>query len=450
MAQKSAGSGRRVMQLIDGGGIYSSRVATAGSWVFFSGTAVDSLGRTRGPDTLPAAYRDSPVAQVRSQAYYMFSRYGEAFEELEITFEDVVQIEQYIQRKVQHDGYLEVSRSEEFFARNRPGSLLLQAGDYLPSDCVITLNGMAIIPNEQMPAKEIFHTGLSYASPKHELDVNLPADRYPQFQKDLSDEAPYSEVVTAGPYVFNTIIATDYHTGPIPDLKIGSWSSWGSEMRNEATWMVMALDKKLTAGGTTIDNIVHCTAFLQEMDDLYELDLVWAKMFPTDPPARTLAPIKGLGQPRIEGAKHHWEGSPKMELQFRSLREGYGAEREVISLPGGALPTESEGVRVGDLLWIGGQIAADVEGSVTSGDVESQLNHVFDRIALICEAGDTEMSNLLRIRAFVTDEATGYAFYRKLKERIPTDPPVVAVIVVPGPLHVSDCTVSVDAIAYVP
>jgi enamine deaminase RidA (YjgF/YER057c/UK114 family) len=441
---------RTVIDVIDGNGIYSSRVSVGGDWVFFSGTAVDELGLVRGPESLPAAYRSSPIAQVRSQTEYMFEQFGKAFTGLGLSFEDVVQIEQYIQRKVQHDGYLEVSRSERGFARRRPGSLLLQAGDYLPEEAVVAVNGIAMLPSERYPGKEIFRTDLTYAHAKHQLDVDLPAERYPQFQTPRSDEAPYSEVVVAGPYVFNTVLASDYHSGPREDVRIGSWSSWGNEMRNEAMWMVMALDKKLSAGGARVDDVVHCSAFIQELDDLYELDLVWAKLFPENPPARTIVPIRGLGQPRIEGAKHHWEGTMKMELQFRTMRPDQGVTRESISLPGSALPrVESDAVKVGDLLWIGGQLAADREGPVTSPDAETQLDYIFDRLASICEAGGSSLGNLLRVRAFVRDQRSGYAFYAKLKERVPSDPPASSVIVVPHPLHVPVCTVAVDAIALV-
>jgi enamine deaminase RidA (YjgF/YER057c/UK114 family) len=131
------------------------------------------------------------------------------------------------------------------------------------------------------------------------------------------------------------------------------------------------------------------------------------------------------------------------------MREGHGADRRAISLPGSALPdAESDAVLVGDLLWIGGQLAADDNGAVTPPDAESQLNHIFRRIGAVCEEADTRLSSLLRIRAFVRDEETGYAFYAKLKELVPQAPPAASVVVVPDPLHVPECTVSVDAIAY--
>ena len=139
----------------------------------------------------------------------------------------------------------------------------------------------------------------------------------------------------------------------------------------------------------------------------------------------------------------------KMELQFRSLREGHGADRQVVSIGGGALPTESDAVRVGDLLWIGGQIAADFNGPTTDGGVDAELDYIFGRIASLCAEGESSMSDLLRVRAFVTNEAAGYAFYAKLKATIPNDPPVSAVVVVPPPLHIPGCSITVDAVAYV-
>jgi enamine deaminase RidA (YjgF/YER057c/UK114 family) len=138
-----------------------------------------------------------------------------------------------------------------------------------------------------------------------------------------------------------------------------------------------------------------------------------------------------------------------MELQFRSIRPGQEVERELISLPGAALPqVESDAVGVGDLLWIGGQLAADASGPTTGNDVESQLDYIFDRISHICEEGGTSISELLRIRAFVTDESTGYRFYSKLKERVPVAPPAASVVITPDPLHVEGCSVLVDAVCY--
>jgi enamine deaminase RidA (YjgF/YER057c/UK114 family) len=440
-----------VFDVIDGNGIYSSRIAAAGDWAFFSGTAVDTTGRVRGPEQVPAAYRKSPVTQVRTQATYMFERFGELFAEMGMGFEDVVQIEQGIQRKVQHDGLLEVTRSEIGFARRRPGSLMLQAGDYLPPEAVFTVNGIALLPSEQFPGKDIFRTDLTYATSKHRLDVGVDTEKFPQFKVANPDEAPYSEVVVAGQYVFNTVLASDYHTGPREDVKVGSWSSWGSEMRNEAMFLVGALDKKLGAGGARIEDVVHCSAYIQELDDLYELDRVWTKLFPENPPARTIIPIRGLGQPRIEGAKHHWEGTMKMEVQFRTMRSDLGLTRETITLPGQVLPgVESDAVKVGQLVWIGGQLAADWNGPVTGSHPELQLDYIFDRIDAICEEAGTSRENLLRVRAIVSNEAAGYAFYAKLKELIPSKPPVASVIIVDEGLMIPECTVEVDAVAFVP
>lgn len=442
------GSERRTFDLIDGNGFFGSRVTTAGPWVFFGGPAVDGDGLVRGPDSLSWGYQGSSVAQVRSQTQYLFSRLSAIFGELGTSLENLLQIEQYVERKVQHDPFLEVSRSVEFIGRRRPGSLCLQAGRYLPRGAVLNVAGLAYIPSERVPDKEVFRTDLSYSGAKHERPgVGLSPDKFPQFFEAVSDEAPFSEVVVAGPYVFNTVYASDYTTGPHPDMRIADWSVWGNEMRSEAMWMSMALDKKLTAGGTSVDRVVHCTAHLGEIDDIYELDLIWRKLFGSSPPARTLVPVAGFGQPRIEGAKHHWEGSPKMEIQFRSVLPH--VEREVISVEGRVLDTESDAVRVEDLLWIGGQSAATPSGPATAGSVEAEVEYVFDRLAKVCDAGGSRLSDLLRIRAYVTNDDAGAAFCEGLKKHVPTDPPATTVTVVPESLHVADCSLLVDAVGHV-
>jgi 2-iminobutanoate/2-iminopropanoate deaminase len=139
-----------------------------------------------------------------------------------------------------------------------------------------------------------------------------------------------------------------------------------------------------------------------------------------------------------------------MEIQFRAIRPGFSTERSEVTTGHAQLGHEPEGVRAGPLLWISGQMAADERGALPFGDITEELNHDFDRIEAICEAAGTHMSNLLRLRAYLANPNDGYALYRILKERVPSDPPCVCVAGVPGPLQVPGCHAIVDAVAYVP
>ena len=116
----------------------------------------------------------------------------------------------------------------------------------------------------------------------------------------------------------------------------------------------------------------------------------------------------------------------------------------------GQLTHESEGIKVGNLLWISGQLAGNQDGLVTDPDGVSQARYAFQRIEDICEAGGTDLSQLLRVRAYVTEIEDSYHVYDVLRERVPSRPPTVSVTTVPGPLYVPGCRIIVDAVAYVP
>lgn len=428
---------RRTAGLIDGNGFYQSRAAGGGSWVFAATPAVDDHGMPSPEATVDPPYHLSASGIVRAQSHYILGEYARAYEELDSSFENVAQIEQYITSKAHADGYLETSRGPGYLERRRPGSCLLQTGTFLPRHNVVMAMPVAFT-NASGYRKDITTSGLLYVQPKGER-----GDTY-------EDEGPFSEVVMAGPYVFCTLWASDYETGVHPDVKVEEWVWWGNEMRSEATWAVGALDRKLEAGGTTSDQVVHCTTFLNDLGDLYELDQVWARKFPDNPPARTLLPVRGQGSPRREGALTHAEGAMKMEIQIRALRPGHGADREIISTGAETLGHQSEAVRAGDLLWISGTYAGDRGGIRSGPSTPAQVDYILERFSAICEAAGTDLSNLLRLRVYVTDADEGYHVYSGLRNAIPAEPPCVAVSEVRPPLPLPGANVMMDAVAWVP
>ena len=137
-----------------------------------------------------------------------------------------------------------------------------------------------------------------------------------------------------------------------------------------------------------------------------------------------------------------------MEVAFEAIRQGQGAEKAIVRAGVPQLGHQSEAVRAGSLLWISAQMAGVDEG--VGGDAAGQLRVIFSRIAEICRAGGTDLSNLLRVRAYVTDLTTSYGVYAALREHAPSDPPTACVVAVPGPLALPGAAVMVDAVAYVP
>src|SRR5205085_12308382 len=110
----------------------------------------------------------------------------------------------------------------------------------------------------------------------------------PQYGDAHREEGPYNEVVAAGPYVFTVGDgAVDFATGEIEEsVKVPDWIWWGSEIRNETQFFLDRMEVYLGRVGATLADIVHATIYLADLADLYELDRVWQKRFPSDPPAR--------------------------------------------------------------------------------------------------------------------------------------------------------------------
>ena len=430
--------GRVVNDVVDGAGLYFSRLVAAGGYVFFSSTAVDHSGSMAEEARVKPPYHQSPSSNVRAQTTYIFDRMKDGLSELGSSLDDVCQVEQFISQKAHADGYLETSRGPGFMARNRPTSGLMETGDFVPPGAVVTATGIAVIPDGSH-IKEIHSSGL----PTPQL--------HPEMGDSYSKEPPFSEFVTAGPYMFNSVWASDYETGVHPEAKVNQWVCWGNEARSETRFNLNErLKPRLEHVGSDPANVAHATVYLTDIEDLYEVDRVWREFFPTNPPARTVVPVRGLGSPRWEGARDHADGGTKTEVLFQSIRPGFGAERQVVETGTGQLTHESEGIKGGPFLWISGQLAGNESGLLTEPDGISQARYAFSRIEEICRAGGTDMSNLVRVRAWVTDIEDSYHVYTVLREHIPSNPPTVSITTVPGPLYVPGCRIIVDAVAYVP
>lgn len=429
--------GRTVMQTVDAEGFYFSRLATGGPWVFMASIAVDETGGVAEAAQVPVPYKLSQSAHSRAQTHFILDSYKEGLASVGADFNDIVQVEQYVSYKAHADGYLEVSRAPGYLEADRPSSALMTSGDFFPVECVVNPSAIAYIPGYGLKKETTFSNG-----PKPPLS-ELYGSHY-------AKESPTGEIAMAGPYVYTTITAVGGLDDVHPDAKVvpGVW--WGNEIRNETRFGLKALATKLGVVGTEVANAMHCTVHLTHIDDLYELDLVWKKAFGDNPPARTVVPVRGLFMPRREGARGHEENAIRVEMQFRSIRPGYGIDKQIIETDLETFGHEPVATRAGSLLWTSGQLGGGRDGVAGNGSTEAQLEEIFRRLGVICAAGGTSLDNLLRLRAYVTDANEAGLVYAALKKAVPQNPPVVCVTGVPGPLQVEGCTVIVDAVAHVP
>jgi enamine deaminase RidA (YjgF/YER057c/UK114 family) len=433
---------RQVQDVVDGGGLYFSRAVTAGPYVFLGGVAADDSGRIAPEARVGPPYEGSPPAHVIAQTTYIFNRYKEMLESLGSGINEMLQVEQYIPRKVYADGYLDVSRAKGFMDRGRPSSALLQTGELMPRGCVINPTGIAIIPDGDIK-KEIPSATGGY----HESLTQK------EYGETYAEEGPFNEIVTGAGYVFTVgDIANDWSINAIPEtvrVKESIW--WGNEIRNETAFLLERLRGWLERVDSGLENVVHVSVYLIDMADLYELDREWTRIFGDNLPGRTVIPSRGLGQPRFEGENlGHAQNAVKCEFIARSIAPAEGLKKEIVSTGSEQLLPEPEGVKAGPLLWISGQYAGGAKGLHSRPDTASQLEYLFGRLDEICRAGGTSLDQLVRVRVFLADERDSYLVYAALKDAVPTDPPSVLVTGVPGPFPIPGATVMMDAVAHVP
>jgi 2-iminobutanoate/2-iminopropanoate deaminase len=101
---------------------------------------------------------------------------------------------------------------------------------------------------------------------------------------------PYSQAVsvTAGRLLFCS--------GQIPlDPATGEMVGAG-DVRAQAERVLQNLGAVLTAGGASFKSVVKTTIFMMDLADFATVNEIYARYFPTDPPAR--ATVQAAGLPR--------------------------------------------------------------------------------------------------------------------------------------------------------
>ncbi|MGH7862023.1 MAG: RidA family protein [Candidatus Dormibacteraceae bacterium] len=435
---------RSVGQVVDGAGVYFSRLSTAGPLSFVAGVATDGVGGVAEGARVAPPYVVSPAAHVVAQTKYILDHYADLLRPLGSDLNDLVQVEQWIPHKNLADGYLDTSLGKGYRDRGRATSALLVPGDLMPEGAVICAMGIGVLPGYGI-SKEI-----PPATPGFQESMTLQ-----QFGETYQEEGPFNEVIAVGPYVFTVgDQVMNWKTGMIEDsVRLPDWSWWGSAIRNETDFLLTRLGSYFQRAGSDLANVVHSTVYLLDGADLFELDRVWKKRFPVDPPARSVIPVRALGIPRRELPHlkdlRHFEGAVSMEHLSMGIRPGHGVKREVISTGHPTPLHESEGIKAGHLLWISGQVAAGANGVATSSDIDAQVDYALGRIAEICSAAGTSLDNLVRLRGFVTHPADAYAIYAGLKRAVPRNPPTVGITGIEA-LPYPGCRVMLDAVGFVP
>ena len=159
---------RRTHGLVAGGGLYFSRIVTAGPFAFFGGPAVDDQGLLAPEVAVFPPYHLSPPAHIVGQTKFIYDRLAAELPEVGSAIDNIVQVEQFIPHKIYADGYLNTSRGPGAMERGRPASAVVATGDLMPQGCVVDPTGIAVIrgrgiKKEILPETAGFHASIRQA-----------------------------------------------------------------------------------------------------------------------------------------------------------------------------------------------------------------------------------------------------------------------------------------------
>jgi len=82
----------------------------------------------------------------------------------------------------------------------------------------------------------------------------------------------------------------------------------------------------------------------------------------------------------------------------------------------------SQGFRVGDVVYISGQVGTDDAGAIVGQDFEAQAHQVFRNLARALEAGGSDLAHVFKVTVYVTNVADNFDTIVALRRRYFTEP----------------------------
>jgi 2-iminobutanoate/2-iminopropanoate deaminase len=239
-------------------------------------------------------------------------------------------------------------------------------------------------------------------------------------QQSSPTQPPFSAVVRRGGLVFVS--------GLLPPAPLSP------SFAMQAAQVLDALQVRLSTDGTTLDRVVSTSVYLADAGDFAALNGVWAKHWPSAPPARTTV----VAKLPLPGAR----------IMISAVAAGRGADRAVVQPKGWASPAGplSYAVRTGDTLFLAGLVPRrGVDNALVKGDIGAQTNAIFENAdAILREAGLT-LADVVSARVFLTDGAAFERMNAAYRARFPESPPARATVITP--LVSPDFTIEITMVA---
>jgi 2-iminobutanoate/2-iminopropanoate deaminase len=107
----------------------------------------------------------------------------------------------------------------------------------------------------------------------------------------------------------------------------------------------------------------------------------------------------------------------------------------------------SQGVKVGNTVYVAGFVAFDTTGKVVPGGIKEQTTQVMENIKAVLEAAGSSMKDVVKTTVYLTDTKDFAGMNEVFKQYFPVDPPGRVTVIVRLPLP--ELLVEVDATAVI-
>lgn len=87
--------------------------------------------------------------------------------------------------------------------------------------------------------------------------------------------------------------------------------------------------------------------------------------------------------------------------------------------PAGVHPTTgySHAVRVGNTLYVSGQVPRDPDNRIVDGDVDAQVRQVFSNLGAVLKAAGASFRNIVKMSTYLTDR-NDFETWRRVRTEI--------------------------------
>jgi enamine deaminase RidA (YjgF/YER057c/UK114 family) len=239
---------------------YTPAVRT-GDLVFAAGQLASDFKHGVAPETRVDPAFPYYGSDIKKQTRYILENLAKTFKTAGTSFEHVVKAQVFHTDLTNFNGFDEVWR--EFFPTPPPRTTVGTTGLLVPGT-LVEVDVIAALPS-----------------------ANARPISVPDIPKPL---AHYTPAMRVGDLVFTAgQLASDFKTG-VPDeaRRDPAFPYYGSDVKNQARYILENYARTFKAAGTSLDNVVKAQVFMIDLRDFNEFDEVWKEFFPTPPPRTTV------------------------------------------------------------------------------------------------------------------------------------------------------------------